>query len=134
MVRFIGWFSVCLFMVACGGPRRLVIDNQSGEKATVIWGLRPKPRIDQPDTYLRVDTLYTPLATRGEERRTGLVFGSGTWNVNEYDRVTKRLAFVEVISVNDSVLLRLDQPEDIRAALEAHTKKTSRRVVRLVVK
>jgi hypothetical protein len=124
----------CLLLAACAGPRRLVIRNDTGEKAFVAWGLRPSPKANQPDTYSRVDTLYAPLDNKGPERQTGLVFGEGPWNVNEYHRAAERLAFIEVVNEQDSVLFYLSHSDSLEMLLADAVHGLRKREVLVVVK
>lgn len=119
--------------MGCAGPRRIVVRNETGLKATVAWGLRPERRMNRPETFSRVDTLFTPLGTKGRDRETGLVFGEGPWNVNEYRRAAQRLAFIEVVADNDSVLFYVDKADTLEALLADGVRGLRKREVRVVV-
>jgi len=127
-------FGLCLaLLVSCAGPRRIVIRNETGVKATVAWGLRPDRRMNELSTFSRVDTLYTPLGIEGKKRETGLVFGEGPWNVNEYRRAAERIAFIEVITDEDSVLFYVDKNDTLEALFADGVRGLGKREIRVVV-
>lgn len=120
-------------LLSCAGPRRIVIRNETEGKATVAWGLRPDRRMNELSTFSRVDTLYTPLGIEGKKRETGLVFGEGPWNVNEYRRAAERIAFIEVITDGDSVLFYVDKTDTLEALFADGVRGLRKREIRVVV-
>lgn len=132
--RIMRYLLLCLaLLTSCAGPRRIVIRNETGVKATVAWGLRPDRRMNELSTFSRVDTLYTPLGIEGNQRETGLVFGKGAWNVNEYRRAAERVAFIEVVTEDDSVLFYVDKNDSLEALFADGVRGLRRREIWVIV-
>ena len=122
--------GLLLLSSACSGPRRIEIDNQTGQKAQVAWGLKPERTPARPFAVTRTDTLYTYLDAKGKESKTGLVFGEGKWNVTEFDRIMSRLVFIQV-ETEDQTLFRASGRDSLRSLLESGLSQANKRVIRL---
>ena len=124
--------ALLLMLIACSPSRRVVIDNRLGVKAEVAWGLQAERTPARPFAVPGVDTLYTMLDAEGRGRKSGLMFGEGRWNVNELDRLTSRLVFIEVRGA-DSSYFRVSGRDTIRQLLEDGIRVPSRSEIRIRV-
>lgn len=131
------WLILSLFIFqSCTPARRIVIDNRTGVEAQVAWGLQaergPSASPYRPFTNPEVDTLYTQLDAEGRGKKSGLMFGEGRWDVNELDRLTSRLVFIEVRGA-DSSYFRVSGRDTIRQLLEDGLRVPARREIRITV-
>lgn len=123
---------LCLLLLACTPARRIVVDNRTGEEARVAWGLQAERSQARPFAVPGVDTLYTQLDAEGRGKKSGLMFGEGRWNVNELQRLTSRLVFIEVRTA-DSSFFRVSGRDTIRQLLKDGLRVPARREIRIVV-
>ena len=135
------FFSLSLLILFCGltlftscnAPRGVIFQNQTGQPATLTWGLVEERGPANPYPDMDVDTLRLRLAPEGDRSEGGLVFGRGRWNNTEIKRLASRIDFMEVQDGSDSITIRMEEREELEALLKRGVRWPGKRQIRIVI-